>query len=268
MGPDVRAFHFGPPGRRLFGAYHAPERTPAVARGVVICQPYGHEYLRTHRALRNLAVQLARSGHPVLRFDYYGCGDSDGDAAEGTVERWISDIALAADELRRTTRISRISLIGVRLGAALAASAASARTDVDALVLWDPVIRGRAYVDHLVGLHARWLSIGPRVESPEVGELAPLGFPLTPAAREALERVDARQVRLSPATRVQVILSSEDVVDPEWRALLVSVYGAGALSVVPAPTEWDRPESVHTALSPQPVLQAIAAHVAALPPPA
>jgi pimeloyl-ACP methyl ester carboxylesterase len=263
----VRAFHFGPPGRRLFGAYHAPEGAQAAARGVVICQPHGHEYIRTHRALRNLAVQLARQGHPVLRFDYYGCGDSEGDAADGTADRWTADIALAADELRRTTRVSRILLVGVRLGAALAATAASARTDVDALVLWDPVIRGGAYADHLVDLHARWLSIGARVEAPGAGAIAPLGFPLTPAGREALERVDAGRVRLSPATRVQVILSGEDVVDQDWRALLVSVYGPAALTVVPAPTEWNRPESVHTALSPQPVLQAIAAHVASLPPP-
>jgi pimeloyl-ACP methyl ester carboxylesterase len=261
----VRAFHFGPPGRRLFGVYHAPERTPAATRGVVICQPYGHEYLRTHRALRNLAVQLARGGHPVLRFDYHGCGDSEGDAADGTADRWTGDIALAADELRRTTRVSRLALVGVRLGAALAAAAASTRTDVDALVLWDPVIRGADYVEQLVDLHARWLAIGPRAEAPDVGPVAPLGFPLTPAARESLERLDAGRVRLSPATRVLTVLSDEHAVDPGWRALLVSAYGAGALAVVPAPTEWDRPEAVHTALSPQPVLQAVAACVAALP---
>lgn len=254
----MRAYYFGPPGRRLFGAYHAPEGTPAAGPGVVICQPHGHEYLRTHRALRNLAVLLARQGVPVLRFDYFGCGDSEGDAAEGTADRWVGDIALAADELRRTARVARVALVGVRLGAALAASAAAARSDVDALVLWDPVIRGDAYADGLVRLHARWLAIDQRQEAPAIGESAPLGFPLSTAGRAALSRLDASAVRLAPATRVQVILTAEHLVDPSWRQLVVSVYGPGALSVVPAPADWDGPESVHVALSPQPVLLAIA----------
>ena len=150
----MRAFYFGPPGRRLFGAYHAPDGTPVTARGVVICQPVGHEYLRTHRALRNLAALLARQGHPVLRFDYYGCGDSEGETADGTVDQWIADISVAVDELRRTARVSRVSLVGVRLGAALAARAAEKRPDVDALNLWDPVVHGRRYVEELVRMGA------------------------------------------------------------------------------------------------------------------
>ena len=43
---------------------------------IVLCQPLGHGYLRAHRAFRNLAVSLASQGFHVLRFDYYGCGDS------------------------------------------------------------------------------------------------------------------------------------------------------------------------------------------------
>jgi uncharacterized protein len=256
----MRAFYFGPPNGRLFGAYHAPEGTP-LSRGVVICQPHGHEYVRTHRALRNLAVLLSQQGHAVLRFDYYGAGDSDGDSADASVDQWIADISLAADELRRTARVARVSLVGVRLGAALAASAAAARTDVDALVLWDPVVRGREYTDHLVRLHAQWLAIDARQESPDAGASAPLGFPLPPVIRDGLARVDAGQIRLSPATRVQVVLSGEHVVDPDWRALLVAAYGRQALTVVPTAADWEKPESVHTAISPQPVLHAIAARL-------
>ena len=68
--------------------------------GAVLCAPWGQEYMRTHRALRQLATQLDRAGIHVFRFDYFGTGDSSGDSDAGTPLRWIEDIRSAADEPR------------------------------------------------------------------------------------------------------------------------------------------------------------------------
>ena len=58
---------------------------------------------------------------PVLRFDYVGTGDSvDIDPNAGQVELWTRDIASAVAELRRLTGVSRVCLLGFRLGALLA----------------------------------------------------------------------------------------------------------------------------------------------------
>src|SRR5215467_5624104 len=93
-------FYFGGEGRKLYGCFHGPTQKGAPRCAVLICQPLGHEYVNSHRALRQLAVRLADAGIPVLRFDYFGCGDSSGEAEQGSITRWLEDVSTAVAELR------------------------------------------------------------------------------------------------------------------------------------------------------------------------
>ncbi|MBF0509187.1 MAG: hypothetical protein HQK57_09720, partial [Deltaproteobacteria bacterium] len=74
----IEPFYFGPSGNRLFGCYHKPQSDCHRGCGVVLCYPMGYEYMQSHRSYRRIADRLAGEGYPVLRFDFYGCGDSDG----------------------------------------------------------------------------------------------------------------------------------------------------------------------------------------------
>ncbi len=133
---------FGPNDRPLFGWLHLPEKASA---GVVLCRPIGLEALSAHRAYRCLAEQLAAKGVATLQFDYTGTGDSAGDPAELVgVGTWLSDIGTAIEFVRQTG-VSRVGLIGLRLGATLAANVA-ADNDIEALVLWDPCATGRGFL--------------------------------------------------------------------------------------------------------------------------
>src|SRR5437773_7734152 len=76
LAEKVVPFYFGSPDKLLFGCYHEPSLERRRKCAVVVCQPVGHEYINSHRALRQLAARLCDAGFPVLRFDYYGCGDS------------------------------------------------------------------------------------------------------------------------------------------------------------------------------------------------
>ena len=114
--PPMIPLHFGSASERLFGVYHAPTAGVVRSTGIVVCAPFGHEYIRAHRPLRQLAVELAGSGYHVLRFDYYGCGDSDGNGEDASLERWLHDIETAANELKDTAQLSRLCLVGLRLG--------------------------------------------------------------------------------------------------------------------------------------------------------
>jgi uncharacterized protein len=141
-------FFFGTSDRRLFGVYQ-PSRREAGRSGVVLCYPSGQEYVPAHKAFKFLASLLAEAGHDVLRFDYHGTGDSGGDLDDGTPASWCADVSEAIDELKDTAGTDRISLCGLRMGAAWAAQAAAERADVARVVAWDPVLDGRAYLDML-----------------------------------------------------------------------------------------------------------------------
>lgn len=141
-----------------------------------------------------LAVSLSESGFHVLRFDYFGTGDSGGDSTEVSLKGCREDILTAMEEIRDMTEAERVSLIGLRLGATLAAEvAADEPEDIDRLVLWDPVVSGQEYVAALFQAASN-MPIG-KVEPPARPESRGggheiCGFPLTDRQREEISRID------------------------------------------------------------------------------
>jgi pimeloyl-ACP methyl ester carboxylesterase len=61
------------------------------------------------------------------------------------------DVGRAIDELRRRAKITRVSLLGIRFGAAIASAVAARRNDIDSLVLWAPMLKPWDYLYD--GLH-------------------------------------------------------------------------------------------------------------------
>jgi pimeloyl-ACP methyl ester carboxylesterase len=177
----IEPFYFGAADTQLFGACHLPPSERRRACGVVLCAPMGEEYIRFHRALRQLSDRLVRVGFPVLRFDFYGCGDSGGDGEAGRLQQWRTDIVRAIDELRRRSGAARVGLIGLRLGGSLAAEVSATRDDVVALVLWDAVVKGSDYLDELAALHRdmlRYAHVRAHPQAVQSEILDMLGFPL------------------------------------------------------------------------------------------
>ncbi len=114
----------------------------------MICNPIGHEYIRSHGALRTLALNLSSQGTHVLRFDYYATGDSGGASAEASVSQWLADIDRACHQLKDISGCDSVSIVGLRFGALLAVYA-SRNTAVSKLMLIDPVTNGEAYLTQL-----------------------------------------------------------------------------------------------------------------------
>jgi len=134
--------HFGPD-NGLFGIYHPGSFGPRDA--VLLCPPLGQDMIRCHRLYRQLAHALAGQGTAVLRFDYYGTGDSAGASEEVEWPRCLADVAAAAEQLRLRSGCQRVIGFGARLGGSLALAAAD-RARFTELVLWDPVLDGAAHV--------------------------------------------------------------------------------------------------------------------------
>lgn len=186
----------------------------------MICNPWGAEHINAHRALRQLSRRLSGVGLHVLRFDYFGAGDSAGDMTQTDLPGWENDIKSAIAELESITGSTRVRLIGLRLGATLAAQVAvSLDPGVNSLVLWDPVVDGRAYLDELyaasrvVPTPDGQLVSRPLVSRPQDlgGGHEILGFPLT--AGMARELTELNLVELTPdlLRRTLVVLSGSQV---------------------------------------------------------
>lgn len=203
----ITPFYFGPPDKQLFGLYYAAQPDQEREYGVIICHPWGQEYIRAQRALSQLGLRLARQGFATLRFDYFGTGDSAGADSAGTLEQWQSDLRSAIQELKRRARVDSVYLVGLRLGASLAALVAGGRDDVNGLVLWEPAVSGAAYLQELRDWHQEkqfaFLSQGGAVA--DEGEL--LGFGLHPGLAEGLQKLDLLGMKRKPAGRILTIES-------------------------------------------------------------
>jgi len=228
--------YFGVPGKQLFGCYHEPQSTTIRSTAVVICQPMGHEYIYCHRALRQLATKLCEVGFPVLRFDFYGCGDSAGDGDEGTVTQWLEDVSVAAAEVKSRAGVAQICLIGLRLGGALAFMAAAQRDDIAGLVLWDPVVLGTAYLSELLQLQSEALKQRRKSNrNTAVAEI--VGFGLPGGLREEVERLDLYSV--SPNVHARMLtLHTNDTVDCVLARHLIAHAAKVEDQHIPAPKIW------------------------------
>lgn len=187
--PLVPAF-FGTPGQQLFGIYHAPTGHTVRDAGVVLCHPAPQDYSQTYWAFNKLAGLLAEAGFHVLRFDYAGTGDSQGDSADVRLSQCVQDIAAAVQELRDVSGVRRVSLVGMRVGAALAMRASAAGVRVRDLVLWDPVTRGADYLAEMDAIEDRRLQLLNYPEPDTRLDDEVMGYPFGAALRRETAAID------------------------------------------------------------------------------
>ncbi len=247
--------------RSLFGCAQAP-LTTASGLGVLLCYPIGDEYIRFHRACRQLTIRLARAGHAVLRFDYSGTGDSSGDLEDARVDAWVDDVAAAAERLRAMPGVTRVAACGLRVGGTLAMLAGARGTAFDALCLWDAVHDGAAYVDELVRLHAAMVKqshVIPRPDETPAGVTEIVGFPFADALLDDLRAIDAGAMQRAPAPRAALIESHADAPSAPLQERLAALGTDAALEPVPMPDFWRWVEDYDKVLVPNPVLTAIVA---------
>src|SRR5580658_8292160 len=150
---EVKPIWFGSEERPLFGMFHVPKSGLARA-GVVVCPPFGRDYLHAHYTLRCLGDDMAAHGLCTLRFDYDGTGDSAGTGSEPhRVRSWLDSVTAAVATMR-ASGVGSVFLVGMGLGATLAALVGEADGSIDGLVLWDPEPSGKAYLSRQRALSA------------------------------------------------------------------------------------------------------------------
>jgi len=250
----MNPFFFGDSAEPLYGVYHPPSITPNKTEGILLCAPFGQEYMRSHRAFRQLALLLNKQGYPVLRFDYKGTGDSYGDIEGASVQDWVHNIHLAAEELQHTAQVKKVSLVGLRLGGLLATAACSEIQNIESLVLWDTIVTGDRYIEELQSvIDQSHQSKSKYVDSQ--GTLHFNGFPLHKRQLDELRQIDLTTIE-PKAKRVIQICSEEN----ENQATLKACWADRPhcqFQLVPAPGDWNFVDDFGGILLPQQIIQAI-----------
>jgi pimeloyl-ACP methyl ester carboxylesterase len=122
-------------GLKLFGTLHRPARARAGMPAVLLLSPGVKMRVGPGRLYLPLTDMLTAEGFTVLRFDFYGLGDSEGELAEKLlpdvynhieVGRYVDDTLSAIDWLRDVHGFQRFVLGGL-CGAAITAVLAAQR---------------------------------------------------------------------------------------------------------------------------------------------
>ncbi len=251
---------FGATESPLYGVFHQAQGARRNA-GIVLCYPFGQEYMRAHRAFRQLALLLTRKGFDVLRFDYRGTGDSSGECDATTATDWLHDISEAVQELRETANITSVSLIGLRLGALFAAAACrDVSTNIEQLVLWDPVLSGAEYKTELLQAMEdevpsdKGVVTGNKITAE--GALHYNGFSLADKLLRSVIDLDLRDTVPMQVSKVLQIVSHETPSFTELRSSWAH-HPAYRYHFAAAPHDWNYVDDFGGILLPQPVIRAI-----------
>lgn len=141
MNASEQALRFACRNRALIGVLHLPAE-PA-SRGVLIVTGGPQYRTGSHRQFVLLGRHLARQGIAVMRFDYRGMGDSEGEVR--TFERIDRDLRAAIRAFcNAAPALRELVLWGLCDGATAAALYASSDRRITGLVLLNPWVRTQA----------------------------------------------------------------------------------------------------------------------------
>lgn len=207
-----KAFYLDEGSEPIFAWLHVHADHESLDHGVIICPPIGYEQVHSHRSLRQLADLLASKTIPTLRFDWHGTGDSPAvDEDPHRYRTWLNNVKQAVRWMRDTLGCRTVSLVGLRMGATFA-SLATRDNDIDSLVLWSPVIKGRSYIREMKALGLTSAASSRRSEVPQ-NDLEAAGFVISSETVADLSLVDL--TKLNPQCRRVLVASRGDIAEDE-----------------------------------------------------
>lgn len=207
-----------------FCLFYQPD-APTVWRGTVVyVHPFAEEMNKSRRMAGLQARALATAGYAVLQIDLHGCGDSSGDFGDATWDGWIEDVNLACAWLQQRSDAG-LWLWGLRSGCLLAAAAAARIDRRASLLLWQPVVSGKQFLQQFLRLKlasemqggdAKGVMERMRGQLAQGQSVEIAGYRLSPGLAAGLEKAE-----LSPATQttrvewIELSAKADDEADGE-----------------------------------------------------
>jgi alpha-beta hydrolase superfamily lysophospholipase len=136
---------FNSQGQRVAGILHLPEEKNPP------CVIASHGLLSSKESEKYVAMgeTLSKKGIAMLRFDFRGCGESEGKWEDDTVSRRIADLRSAIDFVRSYSGLgNRVGLLGSSLGGYITLVMAAVEKGIRSVVIWSTPF-------HLDGLESK-----------------------------------------------------------------------------------------------------------------
>ena len=142
---DVEKVSFQSEGQKISGILHLPEKSKPP------CVIASHGLFSSKESEKYVALgeRFSQESTALLRFDFRGCGESEGKIDESTVSGRIADLTAAIEFIRSYRGLKkRIGLLGSSLGGYVSLIKASTNPEIRATVIWSTPF-------HLDGIKSR-----------------------------------------------------------------------------------------------------------------
>ncbi len=215
-------------------------------RAAILFYPFGQEYMRSHKAFRQLASLLIRKNFDVYRFDYPGTGDSSGFAEEGLFSDYVESGHALINFVKQES-YEQVHLVGLRLGALVAAQCFSRHPELNHLVLWDPLVDGKAFFDDCQ-------KHSPN-HSAEESVWSIHGYPLSVTFRAQILEASIDRVDFVSHQQLSLLVSSEQ--DDTRRIQRLGKNMRLNFKVIPPENDWNYVDMVGSILIPTDLIREI-----------
>jgi pimeloyl-ACP methyl ester carboxylesterase len=244
--PSMQHKLIGPPNKKIFVSIIPPKRNN-LNEAVLLCYPFGQEYMRAHKAFRQLANLLSRKGYTVMKFDYPGTGDSYEDGKNIGYNDWLEGAHSVLDFFKSETKHDKIHVLGLRLGALVAAELATKNAYIQKLVLWDPFANGASYIQDCTTQLSDPLLVPNNVWNIH-------GYPLPKIFREQVLSSNIEKMTFPETVNLIQILSHEN----NDSKMIQKVHDKQVTQKVTGPTsDWNYVDMVGSILMPTTLIQSI-----------
>ncbi|MCR9186209.1 MAG: alpha/beta hydrolase [Halieaceae bacterium] len=186
---------------------------------VIYLPPFTEEMNRCRAIAAGQARWFARQGISCTLLDFHGTGESPGETTDATLPIWYNNISEIYDSLVNEAQVP-VHLWGCRLGALIAANYLAERTiTCDALLMWQPVVSGKAYATQVYrqrlaaliergGAAETTTTIRERLANGDNVEIG--GYSLGGDLMLSIDSLDMADIPRAPAKRIYWLEHSSD----------------------------------------------------------
>jgi hypothetical protein len=141
---EEKLFYLNNEGRNLFVHMHIPDGDQY--NSYLFLNSILDEKKRSQKFQSDTARSLCKKGNLVLRFDYFGTEDSEGELYDFNLDTCIKDTFFMLDFIKSNFKCTSVNFLGLRMGGSLALISSKSVDLIKNLILIEPIVDGKRFL--------------------------------------------------------------------------------------------------------------------------